>query len=62
MLEYDSIDRLVREAESRGVRISELVLADQAKAMEQTELEVHLEVHHQKNWTIPLLLFFYSSV
>lgn len=41
MLEYDSIDRLVREAESRGVRISELVLADQAKAMEQTELEVY---------------------
>ena len=41
MLEYGSIEMLVREAESRGVKISELVLSDQAKAMEQTELEVY---------------------
>ena len=28
MLKYESIDELVREAEKRGVKISELVLAE----------------------------------
>lgn len=41
MLKYESIQELVDEAESRGVRISELVLQDQAAAMEKTELETY---------------------
>ena len=36
MLKYESIEELVHEAEERGVRISELVLADQAEAMEES--------------------------
>ncbi len=41
MLKYDSIAELVREAEKRGVKISELVLADQAEAMETPPLEIY---------------------
>ena len=41
MLKYDSISELVREAEKKGVKISELVLADQAEAMELSPLEVY---------------------
>jgi L-serine dehydratase len=41
MLKYESIQELVDEAESRGMRISELVLQDQAAAMEKTELEAY---------------------
>ena len=41
MLKYESIQELVDEAESRGMRISELVLQDQAAAMEKTELETY---------------------
>ena len=41
MLKYESISELVREAEARGVRISELVLQDQAEAMETTPLELY---------------------
>ena len=41
MLKYESIDELVREAEKRGVKISELVLADQAEAMETDEIELY---------------------
>ena len=41
MLTYESIAELVAEAEKRGVRISELALADQAEAMEQTPLEIY---------------------
>ena len=41
MLKYDSIGELVREAEQKGVKISELVLSDQAAAMEVTELELY---------------------
>ena len=41
MLKYESIDELVREAEQRGVKISELVLADQAEAMEMSTLELY---------------------
>ena len=41
MLKYESIAELVREAEKRGVKISELVLADQAEAMELTPLELY---------------------
>ncbi len=40
MLKYESISELVQEAESRGIRISDLVLKDQAEAMGKTELEV----------------------
>ena len=36
MLKYDSLEKLVREAEERGVRISQLVLEDQAQTMETT--------------------------
>ena len=41
MLNYDSISELVREAETRNMKISELVLADQAEAMELSPLEVY---------------------
>ena len=41
MLKYDSIAELVREAEKRGVKISEMVLADQAEAMETPPLEIY---------------------
>ena len=39
MLKFESIAELVSEAEKQGIRISELVLKDQAEAMEVTELE-----------------------
>ncbi len=39
MLKYESIAELVSEAEKQGIRISELVLKDQAETMEITELE-----------------------
>ena len=41
MLKYESIAELVREAETRGVKISELALADQAETMEMTPLELY---------------------
>ena len=41
MLKYESIGELVREAEKRGVKISELVLNDQAEAMEVSPLELY---------------------
>ena len=41
MLKYESVRELVEEAEKRGVRISELVLKDQAESMEITELEAY---------------------
>ncbi len=41
MLKYDSIAELVQQAEQRGVKISELVLEDQAEAMEATQLELY---------------------
>ena len=41
MLKYESISELVREAEARGVKISELVLQDQSEAMETTPLELY---------------------
>ena len=40
MLTYESIGELVREAEKRNVKISELVLADQAEAMEVPPMEL----------------------
>lgn len=39
MLKFESIAELVSEAEKQGIRISELVLKDQAEAMEVPELE-----------------------
>ena len=41
MLKYESIRELADEAEKQGVRISELVLRDQALAMEKDELEIY---------------------
>ena len=41
MLKFESIAELVSEAEKQGIRISELVLKDQAEAMEVTELETY---------------------
>ena len=41
MLKYESIAELIEEAEKQGRRISEVVLADQARAMETTELELY---------------------
>ena len=40
MLRYESVSELVSQAEARGVRISELVLEDQAEAMEKTPQEL----------------------
>ena len=39
MLKYESIAELVSEAEKQGIRISELVLKDQAETLGVTELE-----------------------
>lgn len=41
MLKYESIQELVEEAEKRNVKISQLVLEDQAISMEKSELEVY---------------------
>ena len=41
MLKYESIRELVEAAEARGVKISQLVLEQQAEAMESTPLEVY---------------------
>ena len=41
MLKYETIAELVREAEKRGVKISELALEDQAEALETTPLELY---------------------
>ncbi len=41
MLKYESVAELVQEAEKRGLKISEVVLADQAEAMELSPLEVY---------------------
>ena len=41
MLKYESIRELVTAAGEQGVRISELVLRDQAEAMEQTREELY---------------------
>ena len=40
MLKYESVSELVKAAEQRGVRISEIVLEDQAEAMEIPPLEL----------------------
>ena len=40
MLKYDSMAELVAEAESRKIKISQLVLADQAEALETPPLEL----------------------
>ena len=41
MLKYQSIQELVSAAEERGLKISELVMLDQAEAMEQTPEEIY---------------------
>ena len=41
MLKYDSVEKLVSEAEKKNLRISELVLEDQAQAMEITPAELY---------------------
>ncbi|WP_026523128.1 L-serine ammonia-lyase, iron-sulfur-dependent, subunit alpha [Butyrivibrio sp. VCB2001] len=41
MLKYESLAELVNEATKRNIKISELVLADQAKSMEKSELELY---------------------
>lgn len=41
MLKYESIKELVAEAEKKGAKISEIVLADQALAMEKTTSEIY---------------------
>lgn len=40
MLKYESVSELVQAAEQRGVRISEIVLEDQAEAMEIPPIEL----------------------
>lgn len=44
MLKYDSIEKLVLEAEERGITISRLVLEDQAQAMEITPEKLYEEM------------------
>ena len=39
MLKYESVSEITEAAEKQGIRISELVLADQAEAMEKSPLE-----------------------
>ena len=41
MLKYESIEELVMQAEKKNVKISELVIEDQALAMEKDEIEVY---------------------
>ncbi|WP_022768315.1 L-serine ammonia-lyase, iron-sulfur-dependent, subunit alpha [Butyrivibrio sp. NC2007] len=41
MLKYESLAELVSEATKRNIKISELVLEDQAKSMEKSELELY---------------------
>lgn len=41
MLKYESVAELVLEAEKRGVKISELVLNDQAESMEMSPMELY---------------------
>ena len=41
MLKYESVQEIVSAAEKSGVRISELVLLDQAEAMEKTPEELY---------------------
>ncbi len=41
MLKYESIDELINAAENKNVKISQLVLEDQALAMEKSQLEVY---------------------
>ncbi len=41
MLKYETISELVNEAEKKGVRISELVIEDQAASMEKSTLELY---------------------
>ncbi|WP_029230942.1 L-serine ammonia-lyase, iron-sulfur-dependent, subunit alpha [Butyrivibrio sp. VCB2006] len=41
MLKYESINELVKEAENRNVRISQLVLEDQAKSMEKSQQDIY---------------------
>ena len=41
MLKYESVSELVQAAGQRGIKISELVLEDQAEAMEKTPLELY---------------------
>ncbi len=44
MLKYDSIQKLVKEAEKKKKKISELVLEDQAKAMEKSEEDIYKQM------------------
>ncbi len=41
MLKYESLAELVSKATNRNIKISELVLEDQAKSMEKSELELY---------------------
>ena len=41
MLKYESLAELVNEATKRNIKISELVLEDQSKSMEKSELELY---------------------
>ena len=45
MLKYQSIQELVNAAGERGVKISELVMLDQAEAMEKTPEEMYKRMH-----------------
>ncbi|MBQ9588784.1 MAG: L-serine ammonia-lyase, iron-sulfur-dependent, subunit alpha [Butyrivibrio sp.] len=50
MLKYETIAELVSEAEKRNIKISELVLEDQAKSMEKNHAELYEKM--QKNFHI----------
>ena len=41
MLKYESVSELVQAAEAQGTKISEIVLKDQAEAMERSTLELY---------------------
>lgn len=52
MLKYESVSELVQAAEARGIRISDVVLEDQAEAMEATPLELYekMEIDMHVMW------------
>jgi len=52
MLKYESISELIEAAETRGAKISEIVLEDQAENMETTQLQLYekMEIDLQVMW------------
>ena len=52
MIKYDSIHKLIKEAEKKNKKISEVVLEDQVKAMEKAEAELYKKM--EENFEVML--------